>query len=315
MKKLLKKLALSCAFIPLGTCALATADMPMAMAATTSPAVSESTTAPIPATPAMWVVKDDDTTIYLFGTVHMLRPEIQWFTGDIKAAFDAADTLVLELVMPDDPNALVGPMLARAVDTSGTKLTSRMTEDEAAAYRAAMEKYKMDPAQFEAFQPWFLATALSMAPLQAEGHSPQSGVDMALTDAARAIGKPIVGLETPEEQFGFLASVPMDAQMRWLNETVAQLDTFNSLFEQLLTPWSAGDADGLGKAINAQMESVPELADALLFQRNARWADWIKTRMDQPGTVFIAVGAGHLAGDKSVQDFLAQQGLTVQRLP
>src|SRR3546814_19941607 len=78
--------------------------------------------------------------------------------------------------------------------------------------------------------------------------------------------------------------------------------------------WAKGDPDGLAIAMNESLAATPELAKTLLWDRNARWADQLKARMDEPGTVFVAVGAGHLAGERSVQDYLKARGLTVERV-
>ena len=59
---------------------------------------------------------------------------------------------------------------------------------------------------------------------------------------------------------------------------------------------------------------MPELAQVLLIQRNGNWAKWIKDRLARPGTVFVAVGAGHLAGKGSVQDQLKDLGVASVRI-
>ena len=83
--------------------------------------------------------------------------------------------------------------------------------------------------------------------------------------------------------------------------------------DRMVDEWLEGDADGLAALLNEGLTD-PVLAEALLYARNDRWAEWIDTRMDSPGTVFVAVGAGHLAGAKSVQDYLTARGFTVDRV-
>jgi uncharacterized protein YbaP (TraB family) len=78
--------------------------------------------------------------------------------------------------------------------------------------------------------------------------------------------------------------------------------------------WASGDTDRLAAQLNEDLRTTPRLAQLLLTDRNARWADWIAARLDKPGTVFVAVGAGHLAGSDSVQAMLAKKGLRAERV-
>ncbi|RYD49809.1 MAG: TraB/GumN family protein, partial [Sphingomonadales bacterium] len=106
----------------------------------------------------------------------------------------------------------------------------------------------------------------------------------------------------------------MPAQRALLAETVKALPDAGKMLDQAVAAWSAGDADRLGALINDDVAASPEVAQALLFSRNQRWAEWIARRMARPGTVFVAVGAGHLAGSGGVQDELAKRGMKVDRV-
>ena len=113
---------------------------------------------------------------------------------------------------------------------------------------------------------------------------------------------------------GFFAGLPMDQQVTFLNATVDGLPDLDKSFDLLLRHWKAGEPDKLAREMNESLEATPQLARVLLTDRNANWAQWIKARLDRPGTVFVAVGAGHLAGSGSVQDQLKALGLQVDRV-
>ena len=134
-------------------------------------------------------------------------------------------------------------------------------------------------------------------------------------DAEQPVGKParVVAFETVEQQLGFFDSLPMQSQLTMLDESIEGFAMMEEMFGQMVTEWVEGDSDGLATILNDAMTD-PVLYDTLLTQRNANWAGWIDDRLDQPGTVFIAVGAGHLAGENSVQDFLEGRGLTAVRV-
>jgi uncharacterized protein len=265
------------------------------------------------ADPALWVLKDADTTIYLFGTVHVLKPGLSWFDDGVKKAFDASDTLVLELVMPSD--AEMQQIVAElGTHAPGTPLPDELPPAEGAKMRAALPKYGLDAKALDNADPWLAATMLSVLPLRQLGYDDKQGAELVLTDAARAAGKKIEGLETARQQLGYFDALPLPAQRKLLVETIDDLPQAGSKIDQAVTAWRKGDADGLAQLVNADMASAPEVTQALLVNRNRNWADWISGRMQQPGTVFVAVGAGHLAGSQSLQAELAKRGFKVERV-
>lgn len=261
------------------------------------------------ADPALWVVRDADTTIYLFGTVHMLKPGLSWFDEGVKAAFDKSDALMLEVVLPGDAEmaALVGELGTH----SGPSLLSA---EETAKLHAAVSSMGMPADALDRSEPWLAATLLASLPLQKLGYEQKDGAEAVLTAAARKAGKPVTGFETAREQLGYFDALSLPAQKALLAETIRTLPETGTLLDRAVAAWGAGDADRIAKLVNDDVASSPEVAEALLFKRNQRWADWIKKRMDQPGTVFVAVGAGHLAGSGGVQAELAKRGLKVERV-
>ena len=278
-----------------------------------APAPAAAPAATTDADPALWVVKDNDTTIYLFGTVHVLRPGLSWFDEAVKTAFDASDEVVLELVMPDDATAQAAVM-KHAVNTSGTTLTAMLPEDERAAYLQSLTNIGVPPAALDQYQPWFAATNLSIMTLMKAGYDANSGAEKVITAAAKEAGKPVSGLETMDQQLGFFSGLSQPSQIALLTSTVEELPNATKMTDDMVAKWGAGDPQGLGELMNESLRETPELSKVLLADRNARWAEWINTRMAKPGTVFIAVGAGHLAGNDSVQAMLAKRELTATRV-
>ena len=309
MKSWFKTLATTCAIIPFAQCAMIPGGN-TARAAEPAP-ISAAT---VDVDPALWVVKDDDTTIYLFGSVHVLKPGLGWFDEAVKDAFDKSDQLMLEMVMPEDQGEVAKVMMPLAMDTTGKTIPSRLNAEELKAYQAALTSLGLPANAFDNFEPWFPAMTLSVLPLTKLGYDPQQGAEMKLTAAAKAAGKPIAGLETFEEQLGFFDALPEAQQLAFLNATVRDLDKLGPMLDKMVVLWGKGDPKKLAVLMNESMAATPELAKVLLYDRNARWAEQIKARMDQPGTVFIAVGAGHLAGKNSVQDYLKKHGLSAKRI-
>ncbi len=281
----------------------------------------QSAPAPAPATkdadPALWVIKDADTTIYLFGTVHVLKPGLSWFDEAVKKAFDKSKEVVLEL--PDlDQTAIQQAVLARAPDKSGTPLSAKLPAEDKPLYEKAITEYGapvgLSVPVMDRFKPWFAAITLTQLPLAKLGYDPSSGAEKVLTAAAKAANKPLSGLETIDQQLGYFDGLPESQQIKFLEITLKELPKSGETLGKMVDQWAAGNPEALGETINEGLREQPEIGAILLTERNKRWASWISERMKQPGVVFIAVGAGHLAGKDSVQNQLAAYKITPRRV-
>ena len=301
------------------TCALAWAAPVAAQNAPTEAPAAVTALDPVKAAPAvkdvdpaLWVIKDEDTTIYLFGSIHVLKPGLGWFDDGVKTAFDSSDQLVLELVdLPAaETQALFGKL---AMDQQGKTLRSKMNDADRAVYDAAMGKLGIPSPSFDPFEPWAAGIAMSLMAMQKAGFDPNSGVEKQLTAAAKVSNKPIAGLETAEFQLGIFDTLPEADQIAFLVETAKSIDDTNSMMDKMVNMWGSADTESLAQLMNEGMTSRT-LYDALLTNRNANWAKWISAQMKKPGVTFMAVGAGHLAGSTSVQALLPAYGLTATRV-
>jgi uncharacterized protein YbaP (TraB family) len=307
MNKLL--LAAAMAFAPAPALAQAAAPAPAA------PAAPAPAAAPLPdADPALWVVRDADTTIYLFGTFHLLdgRP---WFNDEVRTAFDSSNELVLEAILPDDQASVVPMIMGYAVDPAGRKLSDRLTAEQNTALNAALAPIGVPPGSFDRFEPWFVSMTLAVVAAQRLGISAASGPETVLMRAARERSMPIAELEGLEWQLRLFDAMPEPQQIAQLAQTLEHNDELDENLAPMLAAWSTGDVERLVALINASHDEDPALHQLLFTTRNANWAGWIQERLARPGTVFVAVGAGHLAGRDGVQAALEARGLHAQRVP
>lgn len=274
-------------------------------------------TAPVSqkATPAMWVVKDRDTTIYLFGTFHLMAPGIDWNHGKVKSAFESADTLKLEIANLDaEAPAIANLMATKGQLPAGQTIYDGLTEAQKTALSAIIAQSGFPPEAIQQMRPWMGSLILSLGLYQKLGLDPNQGVDKTLDGLARAANKPVEGFETGAEQIGFFANLTDDQQKAMLVSTIEDWDQATTMLNDMIDAWKTGNADKLGNLMNTSLRSQPELSKLILADRNKRWADWIATRMATPGTVFVAVGAGHLSGPDSVQAFLKQKRIKSTRV-
>ena len=299
--------------------ALALLTLPtVSVAQTAPPAQAQAQAQPQPARPdadpALWVVRDADTTIYLFGTFHLLDGRQDWFNDEVRTAFDASSELVMEVILPEN-QAEMQPLLMRyAVDPQGRTVSSRLTAQENAALRAAMGPMAdaLDQARFE---PWFFMLTLTNLAATQMGLSAEHGPETVLRRAATERRMPIGALETIEGQLQVFDSMSEQSQMKGLRETIGEPERLRATLQPMLAAWSTGNIDQLAAIMTDQTREDPEMHAALFTRRNANWAAWIRERMARPGTVFLAVGAGHLGGPGSVQDQLRAMNIQSARVP
>jgi uncharacterized protein YbaP (TraB family) len=260
--------------------------------------------------PALWKVADADTTIYLFGTVHALPKDKQWYDGRIARAFEGADELVTEIDVADLGSS------AQALASEGTlpqgqSLRDLMTGEDRQKFEAALVSLGLPVEALDRYEPWFAAMTLSLLPLLRTGYDTQSGVEQTLS--GRPGSRTHAGLETMQDQIGLFDTMPIPQQLSFLEQTVDALPKASASLDAMVAEWLKGDAGKLAELLNAELTD-PDLRQRLLTNRNGHWAQWIVHRLEQPGTVFVAVGAGHLAGDGSVQEQLGKLGIPVQRV-
>ena len=241
--------------------------------------------------PALWVLSDADTTVYLFGTFHALDDRTDWFARNVRAAFDSADELVLETIVPSDPAELFGMLQRHAL---------------AAPMVVGAPVIASGRGTFAASAGQAMATGRSV------GLSVEHGADAVLRRVADASGKPVDGLESFDFQLAMFANLPAAPVAR--SATAAPQPDVRRQLLDMRSAWKRGDASSFANVLGSLEAQSPTTYQRLFVDRNNHWARWIAERMERPGTVFVAVGTGHLIGRDSVQRKLASHGFTATRI-
>jgi uncharacterized protein YbaP (TraB family) len=267
------------------------------------------------ARPAMWKVSDRDTEIYLFGTVHLLPPGIQWRTSKFDKATKAADSLVIETIIDEkNPQPFVAELIRLSIRPGLPPILDRVSPAKRERLRAVIAKSGVPEAALNNMETWAAAFQLLQLQFKELGVSGTDGVELALRNTFAAAGKPVQQLETNSQQLGFFDTLPEAAQRELLEGAIEEPARAKQQFDAMVAAWMAGDVDAIGRTFNSEFQASPELKEALLVRRNANWSYWLHSRMGQPGKVLVAVGAGHLAGSDSVVEMLKKRGLKVQRV-
>jgi uncharacterized protein YbaP (TraB family) len=260
----------------------------IAAAVATSPPSETAAQAPLPdARPALWVVNDEDTVIYLFGTFHALDGRSAWFNDEVRTAFNRSQVLVLETLVPN----LAAPPPAPSPG------------------------FRIQPVGPFAGSASFLTTSKTvMSAGRSQGMSTAQGADTILREAAEEIGKPVAGLESFQFQLNMFSRLPGATPPKDPAVAARTKTQVSTVLTQLQAAWNRGDSESFGQMLDQMRAKSPETYKLLFNDRNGRWAAWIAHRLEQPGVVFVAVGAGHLAGQDSVQKKLAAIHIRSQRI-
>lgn len=269
--------------------------------------------APQTAKPALWQVSDADTTIYLFGTIHLLPSDLKWRTAKLDQALTSSQELVVETIIDDkNPTKLMSAMASIGLAKGLPPIVERVPPAKRAALQAAIKKSGVPETAYNAMKTWMAAFLLLSNQFRDMGLS--GGVEGVLRNDFIASNKPIGELESNVEQLGFFDRLPEAAQRNLLEGALEENATVKRDFGGMLDAWSRGDVKGIARTFDHDLSASPELRDSLIRQRNANWSKWIERRMTQPGAVLIAVGAGHLAGPHSVLEMLKRDGYKIQRV-
>jgi len=265
------------------------------------------------AEPALWQVTGGQGTVWLFGSVHLLPEGGFSVGGDLAEAIEGAKRVCMEI----DPNAndeaaKTSITLARAIDPKGRDLFELLGPDaDRARAKAADAGVPLDA--LAPFEPWFAGITVSVMALQAHGYDVEHGVEQVIEAAAAKGGKGGCGLETLDGQLGLLDGLPANLQAEILMQAIDEAADVDELIGPMLEAWRAGDEAGLEKSLEEDFDGYPELADALIYRRNALWADQVSDMLRDGDDVLIVVGAMHLVGDRGLPALLEQRGYKVER--
>lgn len=265
--------------------------------------------------PALWEVSDKDTKVYLFGTIHLLPRESSWRTPKFDKAVQNSQSLVLEtLVDASNPQQLAGIMASLGFSSGLPPIAERVPAAKRPQLEAAIAKTRLPRPVFDRMETWAASFTLLGTQFQMLGVEGEQGVEAVLRKSFAASGKSVDQLETNTEQLTFFDRLPETAQRSLLEGAIENPQAMRTQFDGMLKAWLSGNVDAIGNSFNRDLQGSPELKAALLTRRNWNWSQWIERRMSQPGTVMVAVGAGHLAGESSVQRYLQSRGFKVKRL-
>ncbi|HEV2652100.1 MAG TPA: TraB/GumN family protein [Rhizomicrobium sp.] len=264
------------------------------------------------ARPAIWTVHSAAGTAYLFGSIHILPPDVNWHSKAVETGIRKADAFVFEIPIDDTTQASVEAYVAKnGMLAAGQSLRAMLPSGMGTRYDTVVAQSGLPAADVDRMQPWLASVVLSVAALKAQNFDPARGPDTVIQAQAAAAGKPILAFETIEQQFELLASGDAKTNIDSLASTLDDIIDQPTLVDDMLAAWMSGDTVKLEKLLNGNLDKYPGARKTLLDDRNAAWVKRIAVLLKDKRTYFITVGAGHLVGPKGVPALLREAGYQV----
>jgi uncharacterized protein YbaP (TraB family) len=263
----------------------------------------------------LWRVRSDTTTMYLLGSVHLMKSDAYPLPVVIETAFQASSRAVFEVDLGAEGTAEAAlGALAAGMLPEGRTLRETVSGDTWRLVEQHAESSGLDAGSLQRMRPWMVATTLALTELQRAGYSPLDGVDRHFYRRAVEAGTPVEGLETVEFQLQLMADLTPEQDEAFLRQTVSELETVIPMVDEIVALWRAGRAGEVAALLAEGYRDHPQLFERLVSDRNAGWMPRLEELLEGPGPVFVVVGALHLVGDGGVIERLRSEGYSVEQL-
>jgi uncharacterized protein len=260
----------------------------------------------------LWSIQGNHNTVYLLGSMHLLRPADSALPAEVIRDYNCAQALVMELdLSQEDPPKLLGPAPELSDLPAGVTLSKVLGRKLNAQLQAHATELGLDLKGLQHFQPWLVVLILDQLELSKLGFEADSGVDMQLLHRAQADHKPVIGLETLEEQYGFFAHLSIRQQREYLRTALKDEEDDPDKTDELFQAWQRGDTAALEKLLRQGADEAPEIYRLLTVDRNRKWLPKITQLLNDDTDYLVIVGALHLVGRFGLVDLLQRQGFVL----
>ncbi len=264
--------------------------------------------------PAMWVVRGGQSTVYLFGTIHVMKDDVKWLTPNLRQRFESADALWLEVPDLDNMTAVTQAAQKYSVNPAGD-MTRGLTPEEIAQIDTLTAPYGLSAQRMQGVKKWAVGLFITTQQIAALGYNPRIGVDITLLDGARYLDKPVHGFETIDGQMQILAPKTDDEDVAALRAALKDSSQLKDELPPLLEAWESGDEDRMvHDLVDKERQEDPAEYQRMIVGRNQAWVPQVEQIIKGKGTTFIAVGTAHLIGPDSVIAQLRKDGFKVDRI-
>ena len=269
----------------------------------------------ISADSSVWKITSGENTVYLGGTVHLLRPSDYPLPEEYEQAYQESAVLVFETdISSMNDLSIQAETLKQLTYTDGQSLDTVLNDEAYNALSEYIATIGIPMAMIEQFKPGMIISMLQLLEFQKIGFTPQ-GVDAYFNIRAMSDAKTLEELESVEEQIGFLAAMGEGNENEFILLSLSDLDETAEVMEDMIFAWRAGDNEKLSEMFVADMlNEAPELYESLLRGRNLNWIPQIDKMLADEDVEFVLVGAAHLVGNDGLLELLKARGYKVSQL-
>lgn len=264
----------------------------------------------------IWQYRSPTATVYLAGSVHIMKQSLYPLPPQLTDAFAAADRLVLEVdVSQYTAQQLQNKLMQYGLLGGGQTLDQVLSPDLYTRLDAYSQQYGLPLAQLAPFKPAFVVQQMGVLALTSLGYDPSTGIEQYLSD--QASGKTIMELESIDQQLDLLMNQPMDVQVQMVKGTLQELTELEPLLADLMAAWFTGDDHLFQTTFEAQSgtsELSAQFMRELMDQRNIGMATKIKRYLAGQGTYLVVIGTAHFIGDQGIISLLDEQGIGGRRI-
>ncbi len=266
--------------------------------------------------PALFVARDADSTLYIYGTIHIRRAGEPWGSPSVEAALAASDEIWTELEISPTNDALTQQLATQlGAAPAGRGLSTWLSPEQAQRLAQTARRLGLSAQALEPMQPWLAGLVLALIPVVRAGYDPGAGVDRAIDAYGDANGKRMRAFETPAQQIGFLAELAPDVQLQMLLEAIDETEAGPAALDEMSAAWERGELEVLERLLNQEMRrDYPEMYAALITARNNAWVATLLDELQDSGVDFVAVGAAHMVGEGGLVAQLRARGVAVERV-
>ena len=266
--------------------------------------------------PALYVIRDADSTMYLYGTVHMRPAGSDWADAEVRAALAESQEIWTEILMTPETEAQTQQLAMRlGLAEPGRPLSSWLTPEQNTRLNALTARLGIPTGGLEPLKPWLAGLTLAVVPIVQAGYDPNSGVDRNVDAYGDANGRTMRAFETAEQQLGFFTALSEEAQREMLVQAIEEAEDGVAMINDMTAAWERGDVEALERLVITDTRTdYPEMYDAIFVQRNNAWMTTLVAELEGSGVDFVAVGAGHLLGSEGLVEQFRARGVTVERV-
>lgn len=264
---------------------------------------------------ALWQLHGKHNTVYLLGSIHVLRPSDYPLAPAVVAAYSDAKAIYMEVDLAElNTPQVQAEMLALASMPEEKALPTVLGKERYERANSLARSVGVELPTLDRFSPWFAAEAISQFQLMKLGFQPQTGVETYFLERAKSDGKTVSGLETVHDQISLFQNMSLNAQADYLLSSLEQASELPKEVDAMVKAWQRGDTEWFANEIKSELGNDPKLYQAVLVARNRKWLPKIEAMLKDDKNYLVIVGTGHLVGQGSVIDLLKQDGIGAVQL-